>query len=178
MNRRLFAGLTLVISLAVGYAAALHTKSPLVGAVVTTACAGSLLASRRGYAFGVDPTDTLTDGGIQFGTQRTAIPTGGTIYVLEKISLRRPSEKIVQKNEYGISVKKAHKLGLIEGTAVLQLPTATASAPAQHSVFALLSAPGPVGGGASVNYILEEVGEEFEHEGETKINITFSKKLN
>jgi hypothetical protein len=178
MNRRLFAALALVTSLAVGFAVTAQTKSPVLGLATATAAASSFVVARRGYAFGVDPTDTLTDGGIQHGSQRTAIPTGGTIYVLEKISLRRPSERIVQKNEYGVPSKKAHKKGLIEGTAVLQLPSATATAPAQHSIFALLDAPGPIGGGASVNYILEEVGEEFEHEGETKVNITFSKKLN
>ena len=150
--------------------------APAAALLVAARCLHCTRFAPAGY-LGVDPTDTLTDGGIQFGTQRTQIPTGGTMYVLEKISIRRPSERIVQKNEYGVPARKAHKKGLVEGTAVLQLPTATATAPAQHSVFALLNAPGPVGGGTPVNYILEEVGEEFEHEGETKVNITFSQKL-
>jgi hypothetical protein len=166
-----------------GAVAAKSTHNPLIGYVTATAVAATYMATQRGYAFGVDPAGTKTDGSIMFGAQSTLIPTWtdyptntvpGTSFDLEKISVKRGSTRHEQKNIVGVTGKKFHVRNLKEGTAVAQYPTATTPSPAEFSIFTLKAA----GSGALVQFLLEEVGEEFDHEGETKANLTFSIMLN
>lgn len=119
-----------------------------------------------------DPAGTHTDGGILFGSQ--VVQINSVNYVFEKISAKKGQRRILQMNESGVPSKKAHVRTLTEGSATLQYPTQTSPSPPQFSVFQLV----PAGGGAALSYILEDVGEEFDHEGETKCQITFSEKLN
>jgi hypothetical protein len=119
-----------------------------------------------------DPAGTHSDGGMQFGSQIAQI--GAVNFVFEKISVKRGQRRILQNNESGVPKRKVHVRTLIEGSATIQYPDATTASPTQFAVFALV----PAGGGTPVNFILEDVGEEFDHEGETKCQITFSEKLN
>ena len=121
-----------------------------------------------------DPAGTHADGSIAFGTQASQFGGAPPTFVFEKISTKRGQRRIQQNNIYGVPAKKIHVTTLLEGSATLQYPDATTPSPAQFAVFPLT----PAGGGAAINFILEEIGEEFEHEGETKCNITFAIKLN
>ena|ERR1700676_4852724 len=118
-----------------------------------------------------DPAGTKTDGAIQFGSQLVQI--GGVNYTLEKGSLKRGSRRILQSNIWGVPWKKAHVKTLAEGSGTLQYPTASAVSPALFVNFTAV----PAGGAAPVTLVLEETGEEYDHEGETKCSITFSELL-
>jgi hypothetical protein len=115
---------------------------------------------------------------MQFGSQLVQI--NSVNYVFEKISVKKGQRRIQQNNIYGVPVKKIHVRTLTEGTATLQYPDATTVSPPTAAVSGALAqfALVPAGAGAPVNFLCEDTSEEFEHEGETKCNITFSEKLN
>lgn len=118
-----------------------------------------------------DPAGTKNDGGMQFGSQLTTI--GGTEFIAENISVTRPTRIIESNNQYGVPNKQVIVDGKPTGTATLQLPAANTPPPARREEFTLL----PVGGGAPVTYITTEVGDAFDQNGETKVNISFVAKL-
>jgi hypothetical protein len=117
------------------------------------------------------PSGTYNDGSLQFGSQTATI--GAATYVFEKIDVKQNERRIVQNNQYGVPVQKAHVRTLIEGTATLQFPTSSTRSPAQFAVFSLI----PAGSATPFNFIVGEVGEAWDHEGETKATITFSEQL-
>jgi len=118
------------------------------------------------------PTGTFQDGSnLVFGSQQAVI--GGVTYDCEKIDVKQGQRRILQTNIYGVPKNKTHVRTLIEGSATLQIPTAAARSPVQFAVFTLL----PVGSATPFSFVVEEVGEAFDHEGETKIHITFSEQL-
>lgn len=117
------------------------------------------------------PSGTYNDGSLQFGSQAAAV--GGISYVFEKIDIKQNERRIVQNNQYGVPVQKAHIRVLIEGTSTLQFPTNTSRSPVQFAVFSLL----PAGSSTPFYFIVGEVGEAWDHEGETKCSISFSEQL-
>ena len=118
------------------------------------------------------PTGTLQDGSnLVFGSQQSTI--GGIAYNFEKIDVKQGERRILQTNIYGVPLNKAHIRTLIEGSATLQIPTNVARSPAQFQIFTLL----PVGSSTPFNFVVGEVGEAWDHEGETKIHITFTEQL-
>jgi hypothetical protein len=126
----------------------------------------------------MDPSGTHADGAMQFGSQLVQI--NSVNYVFEKISVKKGQRRIQQNDIYGVPNKKVHVRTLTEGTATLQFPNATAPSPPTAAVSGALAqfALVPAGGGAAVNFLCEDASEEFDHEGETKCNISFSEKLN
>jgi len=118
------------------------------------------------------PTGTYQDGSnLVFGSQQASV--GGITYTFEKIDIKQGERRILQTNIFGVPLNKAHIRTLIEGSATLQIPTSVARSPVQFAVFALL----PVGSGTPFNFVVGEVGEAWDHEGETKIHITFTEQL-
>jgi hypothetical protein len=124
-----------------------------------------------------DPAGTFRDGAMQFASQSSQI--NGVTYVFEKISVKHGQRRILQKDQNGVPSKKTHVVELSEGSATLQLPSATAPAPPRCAVAGLnaLFSLVPIGGGAPVNFLVEDVSEVFDHENETKCEITFALQL-
>src|ERR1700736_2338030 len=116
---------------------------------------------------------TFQDGAMQFGSQSSQI--NGVTYVFEKISVKHPQRRLLQRDQNGVPIKKTHIVDLSEGTATLQLPSATAPAPPRCAVSGLnaLFSLVPMGGGAAISFLVEEVSEVYDHEGEAKCDITF-----
>ena len=114
---------------------------------------------------------------MQFASQTAQI--NGVTYVFEKISVKHPQRRILQKDQNGLPAKKVHVVDLSEGSATLQLPAANSPAPPRAAVagtnaaFTLV----PIGGGTPVSFLVEDVSEIFDHENETKCDITFSLQL-
>jgi hypothetical protein len=117
------------------------------------------------------PAGTFADGQMQFASQSAQI--AGVTYVFEKISIKHAQRRLLQRDQNGVPAKKTHIVDLSEGSATLQFPTTSAPSPPRFSAFSLV----PAGGGTSLNFIVEEVSEVFDHENETKCDITFSLQL-
>jgi hypothetical protein len=117
------------------------------------------------------PTPSYADGSMQFGSQSVSI--NSVAYILKNIKVKRSRRRIVQPNVAGVPTQKVHIKGLTEGSATAQLAASTTVAPAQDVVFTIV----PIGGGSAVNFIVEDVEDTYEIEGETYCDITFSEKL-
>jgi hypothetical protein len=117
------------------------------------------------------PAGTFADGAMQFASQSSQI--AGVTYVFEKISIKHPQRRLLQRDQNGVPAKKTHIVDLSEGTATLQFPTTAAPSPPRFSVFSLV----PAGGGTPLSFVLEEVSEVYDHEQEAKCDITFSLQL-
>jgi hypothetical protein len=117
------------------------------------------------------PTAAYADGSMQFGSQSVTI--NSVAYVLKNIKIKRSRKRLVQPGVSGAPAQKVHIRGLTEGSATAQLAASTTVAPAQDQVFTIV----PIGGGAAVSFITEDVEDMYEIEGETFCDITFSEKL-
>lgn len=124
-----------------------------------------------------DPAGTFNDGGLAFGSQSASVtpPGGGSgvAFIFEKISLKRPTKQTIRRNQVGVPNGQFFTVDVMKTTATIQLPTATTAAPALFSSVPLV----PIGGGTAIVFLISEVGEEFEHEGEQKVSVTLSQKL-
>ena len=119
-----------------------------------------------------DPSGTLTDGSIVFGAQIATIDT--VQFIVEDGRVSRGSSKLETTNEFGIPNKKVHKRTTATGSLTLQLPSSATLSPALFAIVALV----PFGGGAALNYIITEVGDQFSAEGVSKVTCSIEQKLN
>lgn len=119
-----------------------------------------------------DPAGTKNDGGLVFGSQVVTIDS--VAYVAENISIDAPSTIIEQKNQYGVPSGQVIVEGFITGTATLQLASSTTAMPSIGDTFTLVQ----VGGGSGVNFLVSQVGQSFSQDAETKVNISFRKRIN
>lgn len=117
------------------------------------------------------PTPAYADGSMQFASQTVSI--GGQTYTCKSIKVKRVRRRLLQLAAGGTPFQKVHIAGLTEGSATLQLSTATQVAPAQDQAFTLV----PIGGSGTVSYVVEDVEDTYEIENETFCDITFSAKL-
>ncbi len=170
--KRLSAALALFLALSLGAVTAVDTKSAVAGAIVTSGVAAAYLATRRGYAFGVDPTGTATDGSLQFGSQ--ILPISGIPYVAEDIDIQRGTRELDQNNEVGVPSKQVLARTKKRGTLTLQLPDSTSAGPALFATVPIK----PLGGGAAQNYLISNLGDKFTAEGITKLSVSVVEKLN
>lgn len=118
-----------------------------------------------------DPAGTKNDGGLVFGSQTVTIES--VTYVAENISIDEPSSIIEQKNQHGVPSGQVIVAGFITGSATLQLASGSTALPALGDDFAIV----PVGGG-SVTFLVSQVGQAFSSDAETKVNISFRKRIN
>lgn len=119
-----------------------------------------------------DPTGTKNDGGLVHGSQIVTI--NGVEYIAESFSPTRGSNWLESMNQYGVPNKQAGKITIPTGSSTLQLAASTTVAPPMFTEFTAV----PVGGAAPLTWIVSEVGELIQHDGETKVNISFRLKLN
>jgi len=119
-----------------------------------------------------DPAGTKNDGGLVFGSQVVTIDS--VAYVAENISIDAPSTIIEQKNEFGVPKGQVIVEGFVTGTATLQLASSATAMPSIGDTFTLVQ----VGGGAAVNFLVSQVGQSFSQDAETKVNISFRKRIN
>jgi hypothetical protein len=115
---------------------------------------------------------TYNDGSVVFGSQTVTI--NAITYIAEDIDIRQGSRKIELQDATGVPNKTAFMRLRYTGTATLQLASTATIAPA---LFASVNLT-PVGGGAALDFIIEEVGQKFTSEGETKVSVTLIEKLN
>ena len=117
------------------------------------------------------PTPAYADGSMQFGSQTVII--GGQSYDLKNIKVKRGRRKIVQPDIGGKPKQKVHIETLQEGSATAQFGASTQVEVPQDAVFTLVK----IGGTGTRNFIIEDVEDAYEIEGETYNEITFSVKL-
>jgi hypothetical protein len=119
-----------------------------------------------------DPAGTKNDGGLVFGSQVVTIDS--VAYVAENISIDAPSTIIEQKDEYGVPSGQVIVEGFVTGTATLQLASSTTALPQIGDAFTLTQ----VGGGSAVYFLISQVGQSFSQDAETKVNVSFRKRIN
>ena len=119
------------------------------------------------------------DGTVSYGSKVLTVGVssggaGGTTYVAESIQLTDPSGLILRKNEIGEpSGQVAWNNEVRSFTTTLQLATTSTLPPAKGWETTVTF---DATSGAEVFY-LQERGQAFEQEGETKISATFRKKI-
>lgn len=118
-----------------------------------------------------DPAGTKNDGGLVFGSQVLTIDS--VAYVAENISVDAPSAVIEQKNIYGVPSGQVIVEGFVTGTATLQLASSATVLPTIGDAFQLTTV-----GGVSVYFLVSQVGQAFSQDAETKVNISFRKRIN
>lgn len=118
-----------------------------------------------------DPAGTKNDGGLVFGSQILTIDS--VAYVAENISVDAPSAVIEQKNIYGVPSGQVIVEGFVTGTATLQLASSATVLPTIGDAFQLTTV-----GGTSVYFLVSQVGQSFSQDAETKVNISFRKRIN
>jgi hypothetical protein len=118
-----------------------------------------------------DPAGTKNDGGLVFGSQVVTIDS--VAYVAENISIDAPSTIIEQKDEYGVPSGQVIVEGFVTGTATLQLASSATALPAIGDAFQITTV-----GGAAVYFLISQVGQSFSQDAETKVNVSFRKRIN
>lgn len=170
--KKFVAGLTLFVALALGALTSIALHSALLGALVTCAVAATSATAARGFAFGVDPTGTTTDGtgGVQFGAQILTIAT--VAFCADDISVEYSTKSIVRNNQYGVPQAQVLIKEITKGSATLQLPTSSTAAPTVGGTFSLTDV-----GGGTINCILTKVGRAWKSDDLVKLNIEFNERF-
>lgn len=133
----------------------------------------------------------FTDGLFNFGSRVLTIgtftagtpPTYGSTatYVADNITIQREASKISQTNQIGKPTGNRYTIGEVTGTAEVQLATASTNAPqlfyAFKDTFQDIDYDGDVTADDE-HFVIHGVSQPFVKDGETKVNITFSKILN
>ncbi len=118
-----------------------------------------------------DPAGTKNDGGLVFGSQVVTIDS--VAYVAENISIDAPSTIIEQKDEYGVPSGQVIVEGFVTGTATLQIASSATALPAIGDAFQITTV-----GGVAVYFLISQVGQSFSQDAETKVNVSFRKRIN
>jgi len=118
-----------------------------------------------------DPTGTHSDGAIAWGTQVLTI--NGQQFTLEKGSMKRGTRKLQTMDGFGRVNAKVYVEDPITDTITLQVPGSTIEAPAIGATVPIV----PLGGGAAINFMISEVGEETGNDAVSKISCTVEQKV-
>lgn len=120
------------------------------------------------------------DGTIPYGTKvltlEATVGAGSPVtYVAENIQVQDPSGLILRKNEIGEpNGQVAYSNDVVSFTCVLQLATTSTAVPPKGYETSVALFPGI----AASTYFVHERGMTFEQEGDTKVPVTFRKKIN
>lgn len=127
------------------------------------------------------------DGAVQYGSRILTIGSaaggaGGTAYVADNFTVNRTSATIVRKNEIGEpSGQVSFEAEPATGSAQIQLETADSREPSrgwEFTVTGLLQKEGtPTPADVSEVFYIDSVGTAETQDGETKVPITFRKRI-
>jgi hypothetical protein len=119
------------------------------------------------------------DGSVQYGSQVLVIGSaaggvGGSNYVADNIEISRPSKTIERTNHLDEPSGQVSYATFVTGSATVQLADDSAVVPKHGWEF---TATFDSEFGAEVFYV-DSISQPFSKDAETKVNITFRKKIN
>jgi hypothetical protein len=115
------------------------------------------------------------DGGVVFGSQEVSIDDrdeSAQDYIAENITITDPSNWTVRKDENGSPNGQVGVDDVPTGSMTLQLADSSVKLPKKYAEFTLDEV-----GGDTATFIVSEVGQAFQQDGETKVNVSFRAKL-
>ena len=135
----------------------------------------------RAGALGTQPTGTLNDGNLAFGSQQITLtpPSGSPITLIaDNIDYEVSARVITRPNEFGVPTAEVLITEVGTGSATLQVP-ATTNVPTSGALVALFSTGTTKDSDnvATIAIKVTKVGRKWVQDGETKINVEFRQKL-
>lgn len=113
-----------------------------------------------------------SDGTQAFGLEDSPVTINSVTYILESATYTQTSTRADVNSSDGEPLGSTVIPGRIEGSATLQLATATTAVPAIGQTFTIAS------GRNDGTYVLTDVGESQSQGEYVKVNISFYKQLN